>query len=70
MLVTEFSRRAIAVRRDERRMRAAGYVRVGEGGGDLWQLHRGSRVGHVITDVKIAADQISVWVKIEAQATG
>lgn len=65
MLITEFSKRAIAARREERQMRTAGYERVGEGGGELWQLYRGARVGHIITDARIAADQISVWVKIE-----
>jgi hypothetical protein len=65
MKFTEFTKGRLACERDEREMTAAGYERVGEGGGALWELYRGARVGHVITDVKIAKDGISLWIKTE-----
>lgn len=63
MKVTDFTRTALAVRREEKRMKAAGYERVAENGGKLWELHRGYRWRHVITDVKIAADGKTLWIK-------
>jgi hypothetical protein len=65
MLMTPTTKGRLACRRDEREMLAAGYERVGEGGGALWELYRGPRMGHVITDVKIAKDGVSLWIKTE-----
>lgn len=69
MRMTAWTKGAFACRRDEREMLAAGYERVGEGGGKLWQLYRGCRIGHVITDVKIAKDGMSLWIKTEDRGT-
>lgn len=64
MKVTSMTTMALQARREERRMIAAGYERVGETGGKLWELHRGARWQAVITDVMVAADGKSLWVKI------
>jgi hypothetical protein len=68
MLESEFSKRAIRVRRDRRDMLRTGWEYVGEGGGMLWELYRGSRMGQVITDVRIAADGLGVWIKTAKRA--
>lgn len=63
MKVNRLTRSALRCRRDERDMTANGWERVDERGGQLWELHRGRRMGYVITDVRIAADGISLWIK-------
>jgi len=63
MKLSEFGRAALRVRRDKRDMEADGWEFVGEGGGKLWELHRGSRIGFVITEVRIAADGLGLWIK-------
>lgn len=72
MLVTTYVRKQLAVRRFRRDMKKQGYEYIDERGGMLWQLHRGSRSyggnQHVITDVKIDIDRISLWVKTEKVA--
>lgn len=65
MKVTDLTRDVLMCRRDQRQMMADGWERIGEGGGKLWELYRGFRVGHVITDVRIAADGISLWIKTD-----
>ena len=65
MKVTAFTSRAIAYRREVQRLIAAGYEEVGEGGGKLWQLHRGSRQDHEITEVVIGPDKKSLWIKTQ-----
>jgi len=67
MLVTEFTKGALAVRRDVRDSKAQGWEFVGENGGMLWELYRGFRYNHRITDVKIAACGKGVWVKTEKE---
>lgn len=64
MLNTEWQKRVIAGRRDIRDRERDGWEYVGEGGGKLWELNRGCRAGHKITEVAIAADGLGVWVKI------
>ena len=64
MIVTDTTRRILYARRETRRLLAAGYEHVGESGGRLWELYRGDRVGQRITDVVIAPDGISLFVKI------
>lgn len=66
MRVNETTRRALAVRRQRRDLVAQGYEEVGEGGGRLWELERGGRIGHRITDAIIAIHGRSVYVKIES----
>lgn len=68
MKVTDFTRRALAVRRDRRDMIAAGWEFVGEGGGKLWELYRGYRYTHRISDVRIAADGKALWIKTKESA--
>lgn len=65
MINSQFQKDALAYRREARDMTKAGYERVGEGGGLLWQLERGCRIGHKIVDVRIALRGTSVWCKIE-----
>jgi hypothetical protein len=42
---------------------AEGWEEVGEGGGKLWELYRGARHDHVITDVRIAPGGKSLLIK-------
>lgn len=65
MKVTDFTRSRLKQRRERRALVAAGYEEVGADGGPLWELQRGARrLGHVITDVKIAPEGRTVFVKI------
>lgn len=67
MKVTEATRRWLAIRRDERDMKRAGWEFVGEGGGKLWELYRGCRTSHSIVDVRIAACGRALWIKTAAE---
>lgn len=64
MIVTEFTKSALAYRRDQRRMAAAGYIFISE---PIWQLRRGASWDRKIIDVKIGADRQSVWVKLDGE---
>lgn len=66
MKVTQLTRDALAYRREEREYERKGWERIGEGGGKLWELYRGWRFRHRITDVAISVDGKSLWVKIDA----
>jgi hypothetical protein len=75
MKVTDFTRRALAVRRRGRALQAEksslpqdGWELVDDRGGQLWTLNRGVRKGQSIQAVRIAADGQSLWVKIGEQA--
>lgn len=63
MKLTPFAKSALAVRRERRDMPKEGWEPVGEGGSALWELYRGGRTDHIITDVRIAADGKSLWIK-------
>ena len=63
MLESQRSKEIIAVRRDMRDRKRDGYEYLGEGGGAIWELSRGSRWNHVITEAIIAKDGKGVWVK-------
>jgi hypothetical protein len=65
LLSSETAKRIRRVRTDNRNMAKQGWEKVGEDGGNLWELNRGSRIGHRITDVRIAADGVSLWIKTE-----
>lgn len=65
MLVTSITRNALQYRRFKRDMLRAGYEEIGEHGGPLWELCRGARIRHRITDAKVAPNGKSVFVKIE-----
>jgi len=63
MLVTDFTRDALRLRRFRRDMVARGFEEVGEGGDRLWELYRGSRRDHVITEAQVDLAGRSVWIK-------
>lgn len=65
MLITSITRSALQYRRFKRDMERAGYEEIGEHGGPLWELYRGPRIHHRITDVKVAPNGKSLFVKIE-----
>ena len=65
MKVTDFTRKALAVRRDKRDRLRNGWEFVGEGGGKLWELNRGYRLRHSIVEVAISACGKGVWIKAE-----
>lgn len=64
MIGTDWQKKVLAGRRERRDMEKAGWERVGEGGGKLWELNRGGRIGQRIVDVKIALDGTSLWVRV------
>lgn len=65
MIVTEWTRECLHYRRTVKKWLAEGYEQVGECGGNLWQLYRGSRQHCRIIDARVAPDGMSVYVKIE-----
>lgn len=65
MRVSETTKRVLCARRQHRDLTARGYEEVGEGGGRLWELERGGRIGHRIVHAIIASHGRSVYVKIE-----
>jgi hypothetical protein len=60
MRVTEFTRGALAVRREARQLLAAGYRRHETDR----EIVRGGRTREVILDAKISADRRYVWTKL------
>ena len=52
MRVTVSTRRALDIRREERRLKGLGYRKHETD----WEIHRGHRTGEVIQDVKISMD--------------
>lgn len=58
--MTDWSRRAIAVRREDRRLRALGYRRHETD----WEIVRGGRYTERIVDARISADGKYVWTLI------
>ena len=65
MKVTNLTRTRLACRRQARNLMALGYEEVGERGGRLWELYRGGRTDHIITDVKVAVGGKSLFVRTE-----
>ncbi len=63
MRITDRTRETLRCKRIRRDLIAAGFEEIGEGGGNLWQLHRGFGTDHVITAVAIAPEGRSVFVK-------
>jgi hypothetical protein len=60
--------RADACREYAERMQADGWEFCDEGGGLLWQLHRGYRYDHVVVDVQIDPNGKAFWFKTAAAA--
>ncbi len=63
MKLTSASKYILRQRRGRRKLIADGYEEIGENGGKLWELHRGHRIGHIITEVAIGPDGRSLWIK-------
>jgi hypothetical protein len=66
MKLTATTKRILGVRRFRRNMEAVGYEDISEGG-KLWELDRGSRIGHKIVDVKIGPDGRTLFAKVQSQ---
>lgn len=62
MKVTDFTKRALEIRRERRKLESFGYTEIEAD----WRLHRGkySEDGYGIIDVKISVDRRKVWVKV------
>jgi hypothetical protein len=60
MRVTDFTRECLAVRREEKRLKAAGYRRHETD----WEIHRGYRWREVIVDAVVSVDGKYVWTKL------
>lgn len=61
MKVNWLTKRNLILRREERAMREAGYRKHETD----WEIHRGFKVGHIITDAQVSADGMHVYTKIE-----
>lgn len=66
MIVTDFTRQALASRRQAKRLGAAGYQRHETD----WEIIRGGRYREVIVDVQIDVGGKHVWTKIGAPDNG
>lgn len=64
MIGTSWQKAVLAARRERRDMEKAGWEYLGEGGGKIWELVRGSRVGKRIVEAKVAIDGHGVWVLV------
>ena len=60
MKVTDFTRRALAVRREARNLERQGYRKHETD----WEILRGARYREVIVDARISVDGKHVWTKI------
>ena len=60
MEMTDLTRRVLAARREERRMKALGYRKHETD----WEIHRGGRYDEVIVDAKISVCGKYVWTKL------
>lgn len=60
MLVTEFTRKALKVRREKRDLERAGF-RMHE---TDWEIHRGGKIGQVILEARISACGMYVYTKV------
>jgi hypothetical protein len=50
----------LAIRREKRKLESEGW-RIHE---TDWEIHRGHRIGEIITDVRVSADGRHVWTKL------
>lgn len=65
MKFTDRTRRVLAYRRHAREMARAGWEYVGEGGGHLWQLVRGSRRGQRREELGIKTEHMDALVEVQ-----
>lgn len=63
MKMTDWASEAVRCRRIRRKLKVDGYWEVDERGGFLWKLHRGGWFWHRITDVVIAPEGKTLFVK-------
>lgn len=63
MIVTTVTKEVLRCRRARRALELAGFEEVGERGGSLWELHRGSRTDHVITEVRIGPEGKTLFIR-------
>lgn len=63
MRVTDFTRQVLHARRARRDLKRDGWEEIDERGGRLWELHRGGRIGHIITDVCVGPTGTTLWIK-------
>ena len=61
--VSSFTKDVLRCRRIRKELIAQGYEEVSENGGKLWELHRGNRIGHEISDVEIGPEKKSLFIK-------
>lgn len=64
MIGSAWQKELLATRREQRAMLKAGWEWVGEGGGKLWELERGPRMGHRIVAAQIGRNGRGVWVQV------
>lgn len=67
MVVTALTKEALRCRRIRRQLIGDGFEEIGENGGNLWELRRGGRVGQTISEVKIAPEGTSLFIKTSLQ---
>jgi len=65
MIVTDFTRRALAIRREDRAMQSAGYRKHETD----WEIHRGGLYREHIVDARISCDGKYVWTKLSKLPT-
>lgn len=63
MKVTQRTRNGLQCRRHNNQMRKDGWEYIGEGGGDLWKIYRGDRIGWKIIAAQPSCDGMGIWVK-------
>jgi hypothetical protein len=61
MIVTEYTKKALAYRRQKRKMEEQGFIRLAE---PYWPIIRGDQVGRRITKVMISTDGTSLYIKL------
>lgn len=64
MKMTEYSKAVLHYRRTVKQWKDEGFEDLGERGGNLWQIYRGSRCGQIIHEARVAPDGMSVFVRI------
>lgn len=67
MKFSEFTKERLRSAKIIRQLKRDGYEEVGEGGGKLWEIYRGHRLGHKILDAVISPNGMSIYVKIGAK---
>lgn len=68
MIGTAWQKRVLALRREQRDMLRRGWEFIGEGGGRLWELSRGSRIGYRVVAAQPSLDGLGVWVLVQDTA--